>query len=181
MIALILDTETTGLLSNHTIALTKQPSVIEYYGACVDLQKQTILSELELLIKPAEFPMSAKTIEETKTRLSNELLAPCQPFHYHSEAIRQQIESAPLVIAHNLSFDKEMLDIEFERLRQKLVWPKRLVCSVEQTIHLLSRRLSLTDLHVHLFAEGFSEAHRAKPDTQALMRSAFKLYEMELL
>jgi DNA polymerase III alpha subunit (gram-positive type) len=181
MIALIYDTETTGLLSNHTIAITKQPSVIEYYGAMVDMQKQVILSELELLIKPAEYPMTAKTIEETKTRLSNELLADCQTYAYHAEKIRQQVETAPLVIAHNLSFDKEMLDIEYERLRQPLKWPRRLICSVEQTVHLLSRRLSLTDLHIHLFKQSFEEAHRAKPDTQALIRCCFKLYEMEML
>jgi len=181
MKALIFDTETSGLVTNHTMAINKQPEIIEWYGALVDLEKQTLLGELHRLIRPAEYPMTDKTIKDTKTQLSNELLKDCQTFSHHAAEIKQQIETAPLVIAHNLSFDKEMTDIEYERLKQKVSWPQAMICSVEQTVHLLSRRLSLTDLHIQLFGEGFKEAHRAKNDTQALIRCCFKLYEMEML
>lgn len=182
MKALIFDTETSGLIINHTLTLDKQPSVIEYFGHTVDLATGEITDELNIMIKPAEYPMTAKTIKDTKTRLSNEMLAECFLFSYHAKVIREQIESAPIVIAHNASFDKEMIDIEYERLKEPpLKWPRARICTVEQTCHLLSRRLSLTDLHGLLFGEGFPEAHRAKADVEALTRCAVEMFKRGLL
>jgi hypothetical protein len=49
---------------------------------------------------------------------------------------------------------------------------------VECTEHFYGYRLSLTNLHKHLFNEGFPEAHRARNDVEALCRCVVKLIEM---
>jgi hypothetical protein len=75
----------------------------------------------------------------------------------------------------------EMVDIEFERLGRKAPWPPRKVCTVEATVHLLGYRLSLQNLHKHLFGENFDEAHRAKVDVEALVRCCVELRKREVI
>ena len=181
MITLILDTETDGLVNNHVLALDKLPSVIEYCGLIANLKSGKLMDELTTLIRPVEYPMTAWTIKETKTKLSNGILSGAPRFESVADKIRKQIETAPVIIAHNLAFDKEVIDVAFERLGQILIWPKRLICSVEQTAYLTGKRLTLTALHKHLFKKDFGEAHRARPDTEALMRCCVRLYKMGVI
>lgn len=181
MLAVVFDTETNGLISNHSIKLEKQPSIIEFYGCLADLSTGEIKSELDQLIKPPApllevvAPGERRTITEI-TGITNEMLNDKPKFSLVAPQIAQFIEQAPAVIAHNASFDREMVDIEFERLGQHLVWP-RVICAVEATIHLKGFRLSLTALHEHLFGVPFAGAHRAKQDVAALLKCCVKLYE----
>lgn len=175
MRAFIFDTETSGLIDNHTLPLDKQPEIIEFYGADVDLKTGEILSEIEILIKPHK-PISEEITNITG--LENSDFEKCLPFSAHAPFIRKAIAESEAIIAHNLSFDMEMLKIECERLGGlSIKWPRRLICLVEQTVHLKGFRLSMMNLHEHLFNEKFADAHRAKPDTQALIRCAVELYK----
>jgi DNA polymerase III subunit epsilon len=180
MIVLCYDTETTGLISNHILPLDKQPEVIEFACALVNLKVHKTISTFESMIKPSNYPMNDYTIRDTKTKLSNELLAKAPTFAKVANAIKLRLEQAPLVLAHNASFDREMMDLEFERLGQTLVWP-RTICTVEQTSHLKGKRMTLSDLHQTLLGKEFDDAHRAGPDVQALVRVAVALFQKGLL
>lgn len=174
MKVLAFDTETTGLVSNHTMKLDKQPEVIEFYGCLVDLSSGEILDELEQLIRPS------KDITEEITRITSiddAMVADSPAFAQVQESIKTFIEEAPAVLAHNLSFDMEVLDLEMERLNRSISWPKMRICTVEQTVHLKGFRLSLSGLHDHLFNETFPEAHRAKNDVIAMVRCAVELHK----
>lgn len=176
------DTETTGLIFNRSMKLNKQPEIIEFYGCVVDLVSGKLKDEYHTLIKPTvEYPMSDYTIKATKTKIGNEMLANERQFKIVAKDLKAFLERAPMLIAHNLSFDKEMCEIEFERLEEKIVWPERGLCTVEATTHLRGRRLNLTALHTLLFDEPFSDAHRAKPDVEALTRVAVELYKRGLV
>ena len=59
------------------------------------------------------------------------------------------IESAPLCVGHNITYDHDMVNIEFSRLNIVLNWPK-LLCTIEQTMYLKGGRIGLTDLHIFL-------------------------------
>lgn len=172
--AYILDTETTGLIDTRLRKIERQSEVIEYYGCLADLDTGEVVSEFETFIRPATYPMSDETIKKTKTKLTNEMLMNAPRFGEVAEQIRTHIEAAPLVLAHNAAFDKEILDIEMERCGKSIFWPHTL-CTIEQTIHLKGFRLSLTNLHLHLFNEEFTGAHRAKHDVMALLRCCVEL------
>lgn len=177
MKALILDTETTALISNHSIKLDRQPEVIEFFGALTDLTTGIRIGEYEQLIKPRH----AITNEITEiTGITNEMVAKSPCFSNVADAIRMRIEAAPVVIAHNMSFDKEVIDIEFERFGQKIKWP-RVICTVEATLHFKGFRLSLSKLYDHLFSDTFKDAHRARSDTTALERCCIELYKRGVL
>lgn len=175
--ALIMDTETTGLVDNHTLKLDKQPEVIEFYGNLVDLDSGDVLGEYHHLFKPKR-----KLEEEIIkiTGLTDAELAKYHHFNVMAAPIKVLLESQPCIIGHNLSFDTEMLDLEFERLGAKVKWPL-CICTVEQTVHLKGHRLSQSALHEFLFEEGFADAHRAKPDVQALTRIVLELRKRNLI
>jgi DNA polymerase III epsilon subunit-like protein len=173
MIAFIFDTETSGLIDNRTIKIDRQPSIIEFYGCLVDLETGEIKSELDLLIEP---PKEVSEEITNITSITNDMLKGKPLFEAVASLIATAIENAPIVIAHNLSFDREMVDVEFERLGKTIKWP-RLLCTVEATIHLKGFRLSLSNLHETLFNEPFAGAHRARVDVQALVRCCVELFK----
>lgn len=176
MRALAFDTETTGLTRNRKVALDKQPEVIEYCGILFDLDSGKIERESEMLIKPS---ITKKLPDEIVkiTGITDNLLANAEPFTFHAKQIKDELEKADLVIAHNVTFDREMIDIEMERLGKAIQWPETL-CTVEASKSLTGRFMKLSSLYTHLFGEAFSGAHRALVDTKALVRIALKLKEM---
>lgn len=175
MIAFAFDTETTGLIDNHVLRLEMQPEIIEFYGCFVDLSAGEILIEMDFQFKP-RYGVPEDTTKITG--LTAEDLADAPPFSTSALAIRTAIETSGTVIAHNLSFDMEMLALEFERIPlPPLKWPALKICTVEQTIHLKGFRLGLNNLHELLFGEPFKEAHRAKTDVMATVRCACELFK----
>lgn len=172
--AVIFDTETTDLIHTHLLPLHKQPYITEFYGVEIDLNTGEVFQEYETLVKP---PVKI-TAQITKiTGIDDELVKDAPEFKDVASNILNILCGAPLVVAHNASFDTEMIEIELERLSQKISWP-RLICSVEQTVHILGYRLSLQNLHQHLFGDKFREAHRAKNDVQALCKCCVRLREL---
>jgi len=173
MRALIFDTETTGLISNRTVRLDRQPHIIEFYGCIADLKTGEIERELDILIKP---PVEISAEITKITTITNDLVRDSLPFSAHAADIKSLIESAPLVIAHNMAFDREMVEIEMERAGLTVAWPQ-ILCTVEQTLHMRGFRLTLSALHERLLGAPFSGAHRAKVDVAALLRCCVKLHE----
>lgn len=176
MKALIFDTETTDLLERtHLINLNKQPYITEFYGSIVDLTNGELISEYDTLIK---VPVELKEKIVKITGITNDMLVDQHPFSFHAPSIKAFIETegVDIAIAHNLSFDLEMLQVEFERLGMEVKWPKRKVCTVEATIFFKGFRLNLQGLHEYLFGTKFAEAHRAKHDVGALTRCSLELY-----
>ena len=172
--AFVFDTETTGLIENRLRKIERQSEIIEFYGCSVDLDTGHVYGEYETLVKPKAFPMSKETIEKTKTMLTNDMLFSAPSFADVADEVRKWLEGATMCVAHNAAFDREMVDIEMERVGRNVYWPQ-MVCTIEQTMHLKGFRLSLTNLHQELFGEPFAGAHRAKNDVQALVRCAVEL------
>lgn len=173
MKAVIFDTETSGLLSTRLLPLDKQPEIIEFYGALVDLETGDIKKELHSFFKP----LKAITDEITKiTHIDNAMLENAPRLRDMRGEIREFLESAPMIIAHNASYDKEMVDVEFSRFEEEMIWP-HVICTVEETIFIKGYRLSLTALHEYLFGEPFADSHRADVDTKALIRCCVELYK----
>lgn len=184
MRAVIFDTETTGLIDNRTVPLDKQPHCIEFCGVLVDLKTGTVEKEVHTLIKPP-IPLPTKVKGDKgiaeMTGITEAMLADAPPFREVAGQIATMLVEAPAVIAHNLSFDKDMIEVELERLEMTIGWPKRQICTVEQTIHLRGYRLNLTKLHNILFPGETFTAHRANADVKALTRCCVELYRRDIL
>ncbi len=184
MKAFIFDTETTGLIENRTVHLDKQPHIIEFFGQLVDLKSAKVMSKFHSLVKPPiALPLNVKGNKGIAdlTGITEEMLVGQPAFREVADQIEKHITGAASVIAHNLSFDMDMVEVEFERLGRKIAWPKKRICTVEQTIHFRGHRLNLTKLYNLLFPGESFVAHRAESDVVALTRIACELYKRELL
>lgn len=180
---IIFDTETTGLVENRMLRLERQPYIIEFYACDIDLATGEIKSEFDTMIKPVDAKGNQITLEPKITKITginDEMLKDKEPFSAHAQTIFDILEKADLVIAHNLSFDKDMVEIEAQRLRGDVIWPRGL-CTVEQTVCMKGFRLTLSRLHEELFGEPFAGSHRAKADVAALARCCIELRKREMI
>lgn len=173
----VFDTETTALIYNSVRPLAKQPHIVEFYGAMVDDAGERF-DELEFLCKP---PIALPEETTRITGLTEADLKDAKPFSAYADEVIRFIEMSDGVVAHNLGYDWAMVENELKRIDRTVKWPIRRICTVENTEHLIGRRLKLTDLHAHLFGEGFPEAHRARNDAEATVRCFLELRQRGVL
>lgn len=166
------DTETTGLIDNHTVKLDKQPEIIEIYACIFNDKDGKVKHEFNTFIKP-RLPITAEITKHNG--ITNAMVKDAAAYGYHSKQIMQMLNDAPVLTGHNLSFDVEMVAIENERIKLPPLKLNRQICTVEQTMHLRGMRLSLSNLHQYLFNEPFEGAHRAKVDVHAQVRCYMEL------
>jgi DNA polymerase III epsilon subunit-like protein len=166
MIVTVFDCETTGLFYSGLIDDDKKPELTEFMAIKYDLDEEKIIKEFDFLVKPKRgIPKEITKI----TGLTDDMLKDALPVQARIKEIREALETSDAVIAHNLSYDVEMIETEFSRCGETINWPRK-ICTIEQTICVKGYRLSLTDLHKELMGEPFSGAHRARQDVEALLR-----------
>ena len=190
MTAIVFDTETTGLIKSLAQPLDKQPRIIELYAVKVDAKWKKV-DDLHLLIHP-ELKLSEEIIKITG--INDSMLKGKPLFAKVAPQIEKFFSDANKIIAHNLTFDTDMLDLEWKRYGQTM--PRKpqsdfarfpfkreqaLICTVEATEWLLGRRMKLQELHVHLFKKEFEGAHRAKSDVEALLACCKELAKRNAL
>lgn len=171
MIVTIFDTETTGLIKPKASDIKEQPYITEIY--CLKVKQEgndfEVIGEFESLIKPP-VPLSEEITRITG--LTDHDLKDSPSFAKIAKELAEFHTGVDRMVAHNLAFDRSMLANELVRCGKVLnfPWPVQHVCTVEKTMHIEQRRLSLTKLHQELFGEDFPDAHRAKNDVLPLYR-----------
>lgn len=173
MISLFFDTETTALIANSARSIDKQPRVVELFATVREFDGRE-REQIDVLINPG-VPLSDET--QKITGITQDMVDGKLPFRVYASAFVEMVETVDQVVAHNLAYDKQVIDFELKRLGMTVRWP-RLLCTVEATEHLKGYRLSLSDLHEFLFGEKFEGAHRARQDVEALANCYYKLYCM---
>jgi DNA polymerase-3 subunit epsilon len=165
----IFDTETDSLISNSAIPLDKQPRIAELFGLTVkhgkaDCEEQEAFDVMMNIGRPMSEEASRIT------GITDEMLKDKRTFAQEAPRIVEWIEAHDRIVAHNLAFDKSVVDFQLRRVNHRPVnWPE-LLCTVEATEFIKGYRLSLSALHEELFGEGFENAHRAESDVRALTR-----------
>lgn len=176
---LMFDTETTDLIKNIARRQEIQPRIIEFFGLSLEQNgkefKET--GTYHSLFNPG-IPIS--DIVTKITGITDERVRNSPRFMTKAEEIINLITSHDVVVAHNLSYDQTVVDIELKRINKSVNWPQGM-CTVEQTEWIKGHRLSLTDLHTHLFGEAFENAHAAENDVRAMARCFIKLVQEDML
>lgn len=159
------------------------------YLLCDDTE--VILEEYCSLIKPKGWTIP----DEPFFRNNNMSNKRCEEEGVHIELalnkITQSIQESEVVVAHNLEFDRLVLNAEF--IRNGIVpnkKPKKFVCTMKSTTDLLQiphtnglgfKWPRLDELYFHLFEESFDGAHDALVDVKAMAKCYFKLVEAGLI
>jgi DNA polymerase III epsilon subunit-like protein len=173
MRALIFDTETTDLIANSLLPEKHQPRIIEFFGHIVE-DDGTVVRELDFLCHPGH---RLEKVTTNITGITDEMLKDAKPFSAFEGEVRALIGEADAVVAHNLSYDFDVVNFELKRCGtlDRVKWPAIRICTVQETEWFKGFRLNLSGLHEHLFGEPFSGAHRARVDVAALTRCYVEL------
>ncbi len=158
------DTETTGLWTNPTLPLDKQPFIVEL-GVIVCDQNYNIEEEWSALVKPPiPMPIEASKI----SGITDENLLHAQSFAQVLPELRLRFLGATTMLAHYAVFDFMMLQFELRRLGQEFYFPW---CSeiIDTRDHL---KESLEKAANRLLGPQPAQAHRALDDCR-LLRDTF--------
>lgn len=169
MTALIFDTETTGIPKHPAAKDSIQPRIIEWGGVLVD-EHGEVLDEMELLINPGErLPEEIIKI----TGITDDDLIDQPRFVEVAETLRPMFAAAEMLIAHNLPFDRTMMELDLARNGiTDWPWPARNVCTVQEHAEEWGYRPNLKKLYQWYFGEPLAQSHRALDDVKALARIA---------
>jgi len=173
MRTLVLDTETTALIKNKLQPLDRQPRIIEFFALSLDSAGDE-LDTFSYLFNPG-IKIEDKITEITG--IKQEMLDDQKPFSSIAQHILEVIEVHDEIVAHNMSYDKAVIDFEMKRLGKKVRWPE-LICTVESTEYMKGHRMNLRSLHEFLFGEPFENAHRAENDVRATAKCFLELRKM---
>jgi len=171
----VFDTETTGLLKPSPAGLDKQPRIIELY-ACVIDEEFNMLREYESFYN-IDFPLP--DIIPKITGITDKMLIGQPRFMNEYGKLAEFFTGVDVMVAHNLNFDSSMLANELLRIDKliKFPWPRHHLCTVEASMKVRGYRLKLSNLHQEMTGKGFADAHRARNDVMALVRSLHGLVE----
>ena len=173
MRTLVLDTETTALIKNKLQPLDRQPRIIEFFALSLDSAGEE-LDKFSYLFNPG-IKIDEKITEITG--IKQDMLNDQKPFSSIAQHILEVIEVHDEIVAHNMSYDKAVIDFEMKRLGKKVRWPE-LICTVESTEYMKGHRMNLRSLHEFLFGEPFENAHRAENDVRATAKCFLELRKM---
>ena len=165
----IFDQETTGLVKAEGTDLLHQPYLTEIYAMQFD-NDFNMVKEFESFIKP---PIPLPAIITKITGITDADLAAAPSFIEVYRDIINVFFGSHTIIAHNLSFDEQILIFELRRIGKEhhFPYPPIKYCTVEQSMWIKGHRLKNKELYKHATGEEMVDAHRAKIDTIATFQS----------
>jgi len=163
---LFFDTETTGLIRNAALSLDKQPYIIEI-GIIRDPEIKGRDKHFHTTLKP---PVMLPPIITKITGLTDDDLDDSPVFGNIYDELCEFVEGETHWCAHNVPFDKGMLEFEIRRLGEEL-WEGLKWSDTVQLAkpHYNGRYMKLIKLYEDLVGP-YEQKHRAIDDAEMLMK-----------
>lgn len=181
---LFVDTETTGLPRNWRAPASDTanwPRAVQIAWELADISG-TVLDAASLVIRPDgfEIPVDAVRVHGITTERA---LAEGVPLDQALDTLDRRASEAGVLVAHNIDFDRKILDAELHRQRRQSPLPALPTFCTMKTTSAVCRIPgkrgykwpNLDELHQHLFGEPVQNAHDAGADVAACRRSFFEL------
>lgn len=181
---LFFDTETNGKALNFNAPVTdldNWPRITQVAWQFYNENGELIREQSEL-IKP-----NGWTIPKTKFFIDNNMSTErCEEFGKPLEEVLkvliEDMENSEYLVAHNMSFDINVLGAEFLRSNFKSEKKLKKFCTMKESTNFCKipgfrgyKWPTLTELHIKLFGEEFQGAHDALTDVQSCARCFFEL------
>jgi DNA polymerase-3 subunit alpha len=183
---LIFDTETTGLPKNYDAPASDSdnwPRMVQLAWQLHD-KDGSLLENQSFIIKPEGFtiPLEVSALHGITTEKA---LSDGKPLAEVLTAFCQILKKSSVVVGHNISFDIKIVEAEFFRSKmpselssKKVLDTKELstdFCALSGGKNGKPKWPTLSELHLKLFGETFSDAHNAAYDVEATARCFFEL------
>ena len=187
---LFFDTETTGLPINWKAPVqnvNNWPRMVQIAWLLYDANRNRI-DEKDFVIKPEGFsiPDDATRVHWISTEYA---MDKGKDLDFVLKLFAEQIETAGMLVAHNMNFDEKIVGAEFFRknIPNKLLQTNR-ICTMKESTdycqipgHYGYKWPKLSELHIELFGEDFEEAHNATVDINATAKCFWKMKELEII
>lgn len=187
---LFFDTETTGVPSNYKAPVTdlkNWPRLVQIAWILQDKDGRELAKEC-FIIKPNVFsiPIDATKIHGITTEFAQrngvDLIIALNLLSSH-------IDSSQYLIAHNISYDQNIVGAEFLRNNMKnKITSKKLLCTMMSSVNHCAIKgpygykwPKLTELHYKLFNCSFDGAHNALADIQATSKCFWEMRRKGLI
>jgi len=187
---LFFDTETTGLPINWKASVQEVnnwPRMVQIAWILYDANGNRI-DEKDFIIKPEGFsiPDDATRVHGISTEYAMDT---GQDLGFVLKLFSEKIETAGILIAHNMSFDEKIVGAEFIRKNiQNKLFQKNRICTMKESTdycqipgHYGYKWPKLSELHIELFGEDFEEAHNAAVDINATAKCFWKMKGLEVI
>jgi len=165
---LFFDTETTGLIRNVALSLDKQPHIIEI-GIVRD---PDIKGRNRHFHTTLHVPVKLEPIITKITGLKDDDLVDSPIFAEIYDELCEFAEGETKWVAHNVPFDRGMLDFELQRINvaETLHWPVTFIDTVQLAKpHYNGRFMKLIKLYEDLIGP-YKQTHRAIDDAEMLLK-----------
>lgn len=184
---LFFDTETTGIPANYRAPATDSrnwPRLVQVGWILVDEDGRQIESA-EYIIKPQGFSIPADAVRIHGITIA---MAMAQGSDLESilRSLKEKVEFASVLVAHNMQFDEKILGAEFLRCGfPNVIETKQRICTMLSSTDYCRipgpygyKWPSLAELHRTLFKKNISGAHSALADTRACAACFFELQRL---
>jgi len=188
---LFFDTETTGLPKNWKASMTdvdNWPRVIEL-GFQVYDENQNRLFSFNELIKPDGWVIPTGEFWVNNGFNTERSLNEGVPIKYALKQFREWHDQCDYMVAHNISYDYNVLGAEFIRARVRCEKKLEQICTKESTTHFCKliagygkyKWPTLNELHQKLFNEDMVDAHKADIDVEYLAKCFFESVKRKII
>jgi DNA polymerase III subunit epsilon len=187
---LFFDTETTGIPKNYKAPvsdLKNWPRLVQIAWLVTDVNGNEIRSR-EHIVKPEGFaiPADAAKVHGITTEMALERGVEIKTI---LDSVTQDIQKTQFLVAHNMAFDEKILGAELLRAGfPNSVEAKQRQCTMQSATDYCRlpgpygfKWPTLNELHVKLFREPFSGAHRALIDVRACAKCYFELRRLNVM
>jgi DNA polymerase III subunit epsilon len=181
---LVFDTETTGFIDKKETDISKQPRIVQFAAILWDILPNGKFEEtqrINILMTPGiPIPYAASQVHH----IYDVDVRDAPKIDEKIDEILSYINSADLIIWHNIEYDEGVLWVELDRLQKRYAYqPKQTFCTMKTTVDFCAiqgngERLKypkLGELHKKLFGEYFIGAHDALVDVEATLRCFLEL------
>jgi DNA polymerase III epsilon subunit-like protein len=187
---LVFDTETTGKPRFYNAPMTNLnnwPRVIQLSFVQFD-DNGKVIDDYNKLIKPDGWVMPTDTFWIENGFSQEKSMAEGIPIAEAIDAFIAKINISDLLVAHNMSFDYNVLGAEMIRLKKRADKRLKQICTMNTTIEFCQlpgkygyKYPKLEELHIKLFGYKFEGAHDALMDTMACGKCFFELIKRNII
>jgi len=170
---IILDTETTDTPKPEETNLDFQPHMTEIFCLKVSSDKKMkVIDSFHSLVKPFDSTGNVVPVPGFITKITgidDYTLKKAPSFLKISNKLIKFFLGCEVMVAHNLSFDLNIIRYELQRIGKEFNFPYPMIhhCTVEISRHVKGYRLKNNELYEFAKGKPFEGSHRAKADVMA--------------
>lgn len=181
----VFDTETTGFVEREW-PIEVQPYIVQFSGILLEFQPDKSLTELERIDAYVKPPISIPFWASQVHGIYDKDVADKPPVVEQIDSFLSFLNSADIVVGHNIEYDESVVNYELQRLGRRGDYnPQKTLCTMRTSVDFCAipgrgigyKFPKLNELHKKLFWEYFEWSHSAIYDVEATVRILEKLLQ----